>query len=52
MTLLVVDSSVVIKWFVPEMLSPNALVLLDEYQSGQYHFLAPDFLNAEIGNIV
>ena len=52
MTPLVVDSSVVIKWFIPELLSATAIVILDDYQLGKYSFLAPDFLNAEVGNII
>ena len=48
----VVDSSVVIKWFVAEPHSSEARRLLDEYQQGALDFLAPDLLFAEIGNIV
>jgi predicted nucleic acid-binding protein len=52
MTLLVVDSSVIIKWFVDESLDAAALSIYADYQSGKYTFLAPDFVNAEVGNIV
>jgi predicted nucleic acid-binding protein len=52
MTLLVVDSSVVIKWFVDEPYSSEAKHVLSGYGSGDFTFLAPDLLNAEIGNIV
>lgn len=48
----VVDSSVVIKWFVAEPHSSEARRLLDEYQQGALDFLGPDLLFAEIGNIV
>ncbi len=49
---LVVDSSVAIKWFIPEPYSTEARRILDGYQSGAISFLAPDLINAEFGNIV
>jgi len=49
---IVVDSSVVIKWFVTEPLSDESRRVLDGYQSGSFTLLAPDLLAAEIGNIV
>lgn len=49
---LVVDSSVVIKWFVAEPYSSQAHLILNEYKNGNLDLLAPDLLNAEIGNIV
>lgn len=52
MTRLVVDASVAIKWFVPEPLSPEARRILDDYQAGSLTLLAPDLINAEVGNIV
>ena len=48
MTPFIVDSSVVIKWFVPESLSAEALRVRD----GGTPMHAPDFLDAEVGNIV
>lgn len=48
MTLLVVDASVVIKWFVPEIHSDAARKLLGT----NHQFFAPDLLFAEIGNIL
>jgi predicted nucleic acid-binding protein len=48
----VIDSSVVIKWFVPEPHSATARRLLDGFQAGTLELLAPDLLNAELGNIV
>ena len=48
----VVDSSVVIKWFVVEPLSTVARRILDEYQTGTLVLLAPDLLYAEVGNVV
>ena len=49
---IVVDSSVVIKWFVTEPFSADARRILDGYQSGTLTLFAPDLLNAEVGNIV
>jgi predicted nucleic acid-binding protein len=48
MTLLVVDSSVAVKWFVPEIHSDSAVALLDV--DNDLH--APDLLLAETGNIL
>lgn len=48
----VVDSSVAIKWFVPEAHSAKARAILTEYQAGRLTLLAPDLLYAEIGNVV
>lgn len=49
---LVVDSSVAVKWFVTEPYSSEARRILDAYQNGLLSFLAPDLINAEIGNII
>ncbi len=49
---MVVDSSVVIKWFVTEPLSTESRRILDGYQVGTLALLAPDLLNAEVGNMV
>lgn len=49
---IVVDSSIVIKWFVTEPLSEEARRVLNGYQSGALTLIAPDLLAAEIGNIV
>jgi predicted nucleic acid-binding protein len=48
MTLLVIDASVVIKWFLMEPLAEAALRLLDVERT----FLAPDHLFAETTNVV
>jgi predicted nucleic acid-binding protein len=45
-TLLVIDASVVVKWFLPEIHSVAALRVA---QSG-HTFLAPDLLGAEVAN--
>jgi len=52
MAKVVVDSSVAIKWFIPESLSSHARRLLDDYESGSLDLLAPDLIYAELGNIV
>ena len=52
MASLVVDSSIAIKWFVPEPYSTEARSILDDYQTGSLSLLAPDLINAEFGNIV
>lgn len=49
---IVIDSSVVIKWFVTGPLSAEARRVLEGYESGELTLLAPDLLVAEIGNIV
>ena len=49
---LVVDGSVAVKWFVVEPYSNEARRILDAYQNGTFSFLAPDLINAEIGNII
>jgi len=52
MTMLVIDSSVAIKWLVAEPYSIDARRILDDYQNGYLSFIAPDLINAEIGNII
>lgn len=49
---LVVDSSVAIKWVLPQPNSPQALDILEQHQTGNLRLLAPDLIYAEIGNIV
>ena len=48
MTPIVVDSSVAMKWFVPEVFSERALRFLD----GNQELLAPDLLIPECGNVL
>ena len=48
MTRVVVDASVAVKWFVPEVLSTDARMLL----AADYQLLAPDLLWAELGNVL
>jgi predicted nucleic acid-binding protein len=52
MAKIVVDSSVVIKWFIVEPLSTEARLVLNGYQKGELELLAPDLLSAEVGNII
>jgi predicted nucleic acid-binding protein len=47
MSLYVVDSSVVIKWFVPEVLTPEA----NQLRGSGIPLHAPDFLNVEVAAI-
>ena len=42
----VLDANVLVKWFVPEALSPQAVRLLEE----DHRFLAPDLVYPETGN--
>lgn len=46
MTRVVVDASVALKWFVPEVLSDKSVALLD----GSFELSAPDLLYPEFGN--
>ena len=48
----VVDSSVVIKWFVAEPFTDQAHEILDSYESGALSLLVPDLLFAEVANVV
>ena len=49
---LVIDSSVAIKWFVPEPYSGEAQLILNQFQNGTLDLLAPDLIYAEIGSII
>lgn len=48
----VIDSSVAIKWIVPQAYSQKAGEVLADYEAGGLRLLAPDLLNAEVGNIL
>lgn len=52
MTRYVVDASVVIKWYIPEKLSEQADLFLEESVVAGAPLLAPDLLIAEVGNIL
>lgn len=45
---IVLDASVAVKWFIPEVHSENAIRLLDN----PIKFLAPNLIYAEVGNIL
>jgi predicted nucleic acid-binding protein len=49
---LVVDSSVVTKFLTVEPYSTEARRVLADYQAGNLTLLAPDLINAEVGNII
>ena len=49
---LVIDASVLIKFYVPEILSAEAGHLLARMQRGEITLLAPDLLYPETGNIL
>ncbi len=52
MSKVVIDSSVVIKWFLDEEDSDKAQSIYDDYEKGSLTLIAPDLLNMEIGNIM
>jgi predicted nucleic acid-binding protein len=49
MTDLIVDSSVAVKWFLPEAYSTEASRILTDYDNGALSFIAPDLIYAEFG---
>ena len=52
MTNLVIDSNVVIKWFIEEEDSATAQLIYEAYENGNVSLLAPDLIYAEFGNII
>ena len=48
----VVDSSVAIKWVLPETDSDKATLLFQEYQQGLHELLAPDVFPVESGHAI
>src|SRR5262245_10161380 len=46
----VIDSSVALKWVLPEADSDKAAQLLDDYAKGIHQLLAPDLFPTEIAN--
>jgi len=46
----VLDSSVALKWVLPEVDSAKAIRLRDEYRNGLHELLAPDIFPSEIAN--
>lgn len=49
---IVVDSSIVIKWFIVQNYSLEANKILDAYKSEKLTLIAPDLIYAEFGNII
>ncbi|MFW6132130.1 MAG: type II toxin-antitoxin system VapC family toxin, partial [Candidatus Aminicenantaceae bacterium] len=51
MNQVVLDASVMLKWYLPdEKLSSDALELLDQYVSGEVEIVAPSLLEYEVVN--
>lgn len=50
--LLVVDASVAAKWYVPEVLSEEAVRLLEAGVRGEVRLIAPSLLLPELGNVL
>jgi predicted nucleic acid-binding protein len=47
---LVLDSSVAIKWVLPERDTPKAVRLRNEFRQGAHELLAPDVFPVEVGH--
>lgn len=52
MTEIVIDSGIIVKWFVSEPDSIQARLIYDEYENGNLGLLAPDLLYVEFGNVI
>ncbi len=55
MSLVVVDASVAVKWFLPEngeALVSQALALLDAYEKEEVRFVVPDLFHAETASAI
>jgi predicted nucleic acid-binding protein len=50
--MIVIDASVVAKWFFPEVLTDQALLLLERWTSATVNLVAPALMLVEVGNIV
>jgi predicted nucleic acid-binding protein len=48
----VIDASVALKWYIPEVHSEPALYVLSEQQTGRLAFHVPDLFLCEAGNIL
>lgn len=49
---LVIDTCVVVKWFLPETDSERALVMRENFRAGTMNLLAPDLLLTEFTNVL
>jgi len=52
MNVIFVDTSVSIKWFIPEKYSDNAIKLLNDFKNGFVDLHAPTTLLLEFGNAI
>ncbi len=52
MNTFVIDTSVAVKWYIPEPLSDAAVYYLELYRQEQASLLAPDLIIAEMGNVL
>ena len=52
MSLLVVDSSVAVKWLVPEHDTAEAKIVWDAFDEGRIEVAAPDWIDVEVANIL
>lgn len=50
--LVVIDSSVVAKWFFLETLSDRAITVRQDWESSAVDLIAPDLMPVEVGNII
>lgn len=48
----VIDASVALKWYIPEVHSDSALYVLSRQQAGEWIFVVPDLFLCEAGNIL
>ena len=52
MMLVVIDNSVIIKWFFLESLTQEALAIRQDWLTSQIDLIAPELILAEVGNVV
>jgi predicted nucleic acid-binding protein len=52
MTEILVDSGIIVKWFVSEPDSIETRLIYNEYENGNLGLLAPDLLYVEFGNVI
>src|SRR5579872_7261310 len=50
MECIVVDASVAVKWFVPEVHVDRALRILQDFADGKLRLISPDIIVGEVGN--
>ena len=52
MMLIIIDSSVIIKWFFWESLTQEALAIRQDWLTSKIDLIAPELILAEVGNVV